>query len=161
MASAPASKHTRWQNGSANPETASFDPGRRSREFEIFNVAGLRLRFQIRCGLGLNQNLLFLDGHYLSFHPQFRREPVHLAVPGLLPIPCKREREPLGGDATRRPKHQGFAGRPHRNVPLPAPERHRRRAVRRRFRLRSDRRGAAMSGTYYRYLARRNGSSPQ
>ncbi len=35
------------------------------------HVTGLRLRFQIRCGLGLNQNLLFLDGHYLSFQPQF------------------------------------------------------------------------------------------
>jgi hypothetical protein len=42
---------------------ASFGPARRSGEFEILDGAGLRLRFQIRCGLGLNQNLLFLDEH--------------------------------------------------------------------------------------------------
>jgi hypothetical protein len=32
-------------------ERASFGPDRRSREFEILDVALLRLRFQIRCGL--------------------------------------------------------------------------------------------------------------
>ncbi len=47
--------------GSVRPEAASFGPGRRSHESEILNVAELRLRFQIRCGLGLNQNLLLRD----------------------------------------------------------------------------------------------------
>jgi hypothetical protein len=34
---------------------------RRSPSFEILAVAGLRLRLQIRGGLGLNQNLPFLE----------------------------------------------------------------------------------------------------
>jgi hypothetical protein len=42
---------------------ASFGPGRRSRSAEILNVALLRLRFQPRCGLGLNRNLSFVKGH--------------------------------------------------------------------------------------------------
>jgi hypothetical protein len=42
---------------------ASFGPGRRSRSFAILDVAPLRLRLQTCCGLGLNQNLPFLDGH--------------------------------------------------------------------------------------------------
>jgi hypothetical protein len=47
------------------PETASFGPGRRSRSFEILDVAQLRLRFRNRCGLGRNQNLPFLEEHHL------------------------------------------------------------------------------------------------
>ena len=39
------------------PQLASFGPGLRTRSLEILNVAQLRLRFQRRCGLGLNQNL--------------------------------------------------------------------------------------------------------
>jgi hypothetical protein len=46
-----------------HPETASCGPYLRSRSFEILNVAGLRLRFQNRCGLDLNRNLPFPDGH--------------------------------------------------------------------------------------------------
>jgi hypothetical protein len=42
---------------------ASFGTGHRSRAFEILDVAWLRLRFQNCCGLGLNQNLPFLDEH--------------------------------------------------------------------------------------------------
>ncbi|MGD8243521.1 MAG: hypothetical protein PVF59_11870, partial [Desulfobacterales bacterium] len=48
--------------GGVHPETASFGPGRRSLSFEILDVAGLRLWFQKCCGLGLSQNLPFLDG---------------------------------------------------------------------------------------------------
>jgi len=32
--------------------------------FAILGVDGLRLRLRNRCGLGLNRNLPFLDGHY-------------------------------------------------------------------------------------------------
>jgi hypothetical protein len=42
---------------------ASFGPSLRSRSFEILEVANLRLRFKNRYGLGLNQNLPFLDRH--------------------------------------------------------------------------------------------------
>jgi hypothetical protein len=34
--------------------------------FAILAVAPLRLRLQNRCGLGLNRNLSFLDGHWMS-----------------------------------------------------------------------------------------------
>jgi hypothetical protein len=57
----------KWGEGcilvGAHPEMASFGPGRRSRSFAILDVALLRLRLQTRCGLGLNQNPPFLDGH--------------------------------------------------------------------------------------------------
>jgi hypothetical protein len=46
-----------------SPQTASFGPCRRSPSVEILNVALLRLRFQLRCGLGLNQNLPIVNGH--------------------------------------------------------------------------------------------------
>ena len=42
---------------------ASFGPSLRSRSFEILDVANVRLRLKNRCGLGLNQNLPFLDRH--------------------------------------------------------------------------------------------------
>ena len=48
---------------SARPEMASFGPILRSRPFEILDVVPLRLRSQKGCGLVLNQNLPFLDGH--------------------------------------------------------------------------------------------------
>ena len=48
---------------SVHPETASFGPCLRSRSIEILDVVPLRLRLQFRYGLGLNQNLPFLDGH--------------------------------------------------------------------------------------------------
>ena len=50
---------------SVYPETASFGPGLRFRFFAILGIAPLCLRLQKRSGLALNQNLLFLDGHYL------------------------------------------------------------------------------------------------
>jgi hypothetical protein len=59
----------KWNSGkpiSVHPETASFGPSRHSRSFEIFDLAPLRLWFQICCGLSLNQNPLFLDGHQLE-----------------------------------------------------------------------------------------------
>jgi hypothetical protein len=34
--------------------------------FAILGVDGLRLRLRNRCGLGLNRNPPFLDGHYLK-----------------------------------------------------------------------------------------------
>jgi hypothetical protein len=34
--------------------------------FAILGVDGLRLRLRNRCGLGLNRNPPFLDGHYLD-----------------------------------------------------------------------------------------------
>ncbi len=40
-------------------ETASFDPGLRSRLFAILDVALLRLRFQKNCGLALSRNATF------------------------------------------------------------------------------------------------------
>ena len=48
---------------SARPETAYFGPERRFRSFEILEVDVLRLRFQIRSSLALNQNPPFMDGH--------------------------------------------------------------------------------------------------
>jgi hypothetical protein len=45
---------------------ASFGPARRCRDVEILDVAPLRLRFQNRCGLGLDRNLPFLDGYELK-----------------------------------------------------------------------------------------------
>ena len=48
---------------SIRSEKASFGPCRRSPVFEILNVAVLRLRFQKRFGLDLNQNLPFLNEH--------------------------------------------------------------------------------------------------
>ena len=45
---------------------ASFGPILRSRKFSILDVAALRLRSKISCGLVLNQNLPFPDGHYLT-----------------------------------------------------------------------------------------------
>ncbi len=55
-----------------HPEMASFSPRRRSRFFAILNVVPLRLRLQKSCGLALNRNLPFLDGHYLGRHSRFR-----------------------------------------------------------------------------------------
>jgi hypothetical protein len=61
---------------SVHPEIPSFDPGRCSRSFEILNVAPLRLRLQIRCGLGPEPkstisggalNLLFLNREMQNF----------------------------------------------------------------------------------------------
>jgi hypothetical protein len=37
--------------------------------FAILGVVSLRLRLQNRCGLGLNRNPPFLDGHYLMNKP--------------------------------------------------------------------------------------------
>ena len=58
---------------SAHPEMASCGPAKRSRVFVImaqpfifFDVAPLRLRLRKHCGLGLNHNLPFLDGHQLT-----------------------------------------------------------------------------------------------
>ena len=59
------------------------------------------------------------------------------ALPGLRRIPREREREPPGGDATRRQKHRRIAGGPQRDIPSFAPEWHRRGTVRRHLRLRS------------------------
>jgi hypothetical protein len=42
---------------------ASFGPALRSRLFAIRDVALLRLWLQKDCGLVLNRNLLFMDGH--------------------------------------------------------------------------------------------------
>ncbi len=52
---------------SVHPETASFGPILRSRIFSILDVDALRLRSKKSCGLVLNQNLLFLDGHKLVY----------------------------------------------------------------------------------------------
>lgn len=53
----------KWMTlNSAYWEMASFGPGLRSRNFEIIDVALLRLRFQNCCGLGLNQNLPSRNG---------------------------------------------------------------------------------------------------
>ncbi len=60
-----------------------------------------------------------------------------LALPGVRRIPREREREPPGGDATRRQKHRRIAGEPQRDIPPFAPEWHRRGTVRRHLRLRS------------------------
>ncbi len=46
---------------------AFFGPGQRSRFFAILNVVPLRLRLKKRCGLALNRNLPFPEGHYLDF----------------------------------------------------------------------------------------------
>jgi len=46
------------------PETASYGPGRRSRLFEILNVAELRLRFRKGCGLVPNHNLQLQDRNW-------------------------------------------------------------------------------------------------
>jgi hypothetical protein len=43
-----------------------FRPRPASRSVEILDVALLRLRFQPYCGLGLNQNIPFVDGHWVS-----------------------------------------------------------------------------------------------
>jgi hypothetical protein len=43
--------------------------------FLILDVAPLRLRSKKPCGLGLNRNLPFLDGHYLMSHRQFPAGP--------------------------------------------------------------------------------------
>jgi len=57
---------------------ASFAPGQRSRSFAILGVAGLRLRLQNHCGLDLNLNLPFLDGHYVVFvFKAFSLEPLN------------------------------------------------------------------------------------
>ena len=56
-------------------------------------------------------------------HPRIS---VHLALPGVRRIPREREREPPGGDATRRQEHRRIAGEPPRHIPPFAPERHRR-----------------------------------
>jgi hypothetical protein len=45
---------------------ASHASCRRSRVSEILDVALLRLWFRKPCGLGLNRDLPFLDGHYFS-----------------------------------------------------------------------------------------------
>jgi hypothetical protein len=42
---------------------ASRGPDLCSHDFEILNVALLRLRSQNRCGLDPNPNILFLNGH--------------------------------------------------------------------------------------------------
>jgi hypothetical protein len=45
--------------------------------FAILDVAALRLRLRNRCGLGLNQNPPFLDGHHLKlFQPITAENPV-------------------------------------------------------------------------------------
>jgi hypothetical protein len=43
--------------------------------FAILAVASLRLRLQNRCGLGLNRNLPFLDGHCLEVVSKLRITP--------------------------------------------------------------------------------------
>jgi hypothetical protein len=48
---------------------ASFGPDLRSHDFENLTVAQRCLRFQNRCGLGLNQNLPFPDHYYLKEKP--------------------------------------------------------------------------------------------
>jgi hypothetical protein len=58
-----------------------------------------------------------------------------LALPGVRRIPREREREPPGGDATRRQKHRRIAGGPQQDIPSFAPEWHRRGTVRRHLRL--------------------------
>ena len=50
---------------SVHPETVDFGPILRSRIFSILDVGALRLWPIKSCGLVLNQNLLFLDGHKL------------------------------------------------------------------------------------------------
>jgi hypothetical protein len=53
-----------WPNvNSAHPEMASCGPALCSHSFEILTVAELRLRFQKSCGLDLNCNPEFPDGH--------------------------------------------------------------------------------------------------
>lgn len=59
-----------------------------------------------------------------------------VAVPGLRRIVGRRKRQPPSGDATRRSQHRRAAGRSQRDIPLGAPERCRRRTVRRHLRLR-------------------------
>ena len=61
----------------------------------------------------------------------------HLALPGVRRIPREREREPPGGDGTRRQEHRRIAGESPRHIPPFAPEWHRRGTVRRDLRLRS------------------------
>jgi alternate F1F0 ATPase F1 subunit gamma len=68
-----------------------------------------------------------------------------VALPGVRRIPREREREPPGGDATRRQKHRRIGGGPQQDIPSFAPEWHRRGTVRRHLRLRSaERRGEMM-----------------
>jgi hypothetical protein len=70
---------TTYCNGfdsSVHPETASFAPGLGSRDFEILDVALLCLRFQNRCGLGLNQTLLFLNGHWIIIKRGIKMNPL-------------------------------------------------------------------------------------
>ena len=71
------------------------------------------------------------------------RIPFRLALPGVRRIARQREREPPGGDATRRQEHRRTAGGPERDVPPFAPEWHRRGTVRRHLRLRSAERGGS------------------
>jgi F-type H+-transporting ATPase subunit gamma len=72
-----------------------------------------------------------------------------VALPGVRRIPREREREPPGGDATRREKHRRIAGGPQQDIPSFAPEWHRRGTVRRHLRLRSaERRGEMMRMTW-------------
>ena len=56
----------------------------------------------------------------------------HFSLPRMRRIPREREREPTGGDATRRQEHRRIAGESQRDIPSSAPERHRRGIVRRR-----------------------------
>ena len=51
---------------SVHPEIASFGPERRFSRFCNPRNSALCLRLQKRSSLALNQNLLFLNGHYLS-----------------------------------------------------------------------------------------------
>ena len=66
------------------------------------------------------------------------------ALPRVRRIPREREREPPGGDATRRQEHRRIAGGPQRDIPSFAPEWHRRGIVRRHLRLRSAERREEM-----------------
>jgi hypothetical protein len=50
----------------AHPQMASCGPYLRSPIFEILDAARLCLRFQKWCGLDLNHNLPFADGHALT-----------------------------------------------------------------------------------------------
>ena len=93
------------------------------------------------------------DGEPARGHGWRHRDPArahprisfHLALPGVRRIPREREREPPGGDGTRRQEHRRIAGESPRHIPPFAPEWHRRGTVRRDLRLRSaERRGEMM-----------------
>ena len=61
-------RHLKRQHVSSCPSiNGVFRPMPAFSLFAILGVASLRLRLRNRCGLGLNRNPPFLDGHYVTW----------------------------------------------------------------------------------------------